>query len=112
MIYSKRLAFIYLHTFLCSSAQQRLPSRKAGIFTHAIRLIVGVWCLAAILIIIMFNSNLKSSVATPKYYPIAETLAELADSPNIQPATFQSHYFESLLLASFILEVRTDAKNN
>lgn len=62
---------------------------------------VGVWCLTMVVVVNAYTGALTSSLVTPKYEPIANSLEELADR-NMKVAVHKYSLMAETFLVSLV----------
>lgn len=75
-------------------AGQYLPQHVS----HSTRIAAASWCLTSVVLVYLYSGCLISFMTVPKFRPLVETLDELADHKELQIATLDTHFFQSMLL--------------
>ena len=63
------------------------------------RLIWGSWCLALIVLVLVYTATLTSLLTAPKYEFLANSIEEVAANPEIQPVVAKGLSLESYIMA-------------
>ena len=64
------------------------------------RLIAGAWCLAAAIVVNIYNSTLVSHLFVQKYYPLVRSMNDLIDQKDTHVAVRKSLGIDALISVS------------
>ncbi len=77
-----------------------LATEVVNNFALSMKMIIGIWCLTAIVLVNSYTSSLVSHLMAPRFVPIINTAQELADSRELKISALEFSSVDSTIFVS------------